>query len=245
MTPAEEARFIALWNAGTETAEIGRQLGIPRGTVSSRAYTLVRQDKIQARPKGGNYPRQQARTRPTLALSETTEAPPVHTPVQKATPPGAVHNPVHTPPAPSPVSPDLSGALNALVERLSAIEETLKQGRCSGMHRCRTMHPCRVMHRCRTMRSPAWNPRDCQPRTGNPSAGISTCPGGSGGGSSGRPPGRGCPPANSCSACVAPGRRRGTTPRPSHDSLDTRPLPLLRAGAPSLAAGGPRHGGGL
>jgi hypothetical protein len=60
MTPADEARVIALWNAGTETVEIGRQLGIPRGTVSSRAYTLVRQGKIQARPKGGNYPRSKA-----------------------------------------------------------------------------------------------------------------------------------------------------------------------------------------
>jgi DNA-directed RNA polymerase specialized sigma24 family protein len=50
MTPAEEARFIALWNAGTDTAEIGRQLGIPRGTVSSRAHALRQQGKIQARP---------------------------------------------------------------------------------------------------------------------------------------------------------------------------------------------------
>jgi hypothetical protein len=28
MTPAEEARCIALWNAGTETAAIAHQLGI-------------------------------------------------------------------------------------------------------------------------------------------------------------------------------------------------------------------------
>ena len=60
MTPAEEARFIQLWTAGTETAEIGRQLGIPRGTVSSRAMVLVAQGKIQARPKGGAYPRRKA-----------------------------------------------------------------------------------------------------------------------------------------------------------------------------------------
>ena len=33
MTPTAEAHFIALWGAGTETAEIGRQLGIPHGTV--------------------------------------------------------------------------------------------------------------------------------------------------------------------------------------------------------------------
>ena len=60
MTPTEEARFIALWTAGTATAAMAQQLGIPVGTVGSRAYTLVRQGKIQARPKGGNYPRQKA-----------------------------------------------------------------------------------------------------------------------------------------------------------------------------------------
>jgi len=31
MTPAEEARFIALWQAGTATAAIAQALGIPRG----------------------------------------------------------------------------------------------------------------------------------------------------------------------------------------------------------------------
>jgi hypothetical protein len=69
MTPTEEARFIELWNAGTETAEMGRQLGIPRGTVQSRAHRLQQQGKIQPRPKGGAYPRQKAQTR---ALTEGT-----------------------------------------------------------------------------------------------------------------------------------------------------------------------------
>ena len=63
MTPTEEARFVQLWNAGTETAAIAQALGIPRGTVSSRAYALVRQGKIQPRPKGGKYPRQRAQGR--------------------------------------------------------------------------------------------------------------------------------------------------------------------------------------
>jgi hypothetical protein len=52
MTPAEEQEFIALWNAGTPTAEIAARLGIPAGTARSRAYTL-QQGKIAARPKGG------------------------------------------------------------------------------------------------------------------------------------------------------------------------------------------------
>ena len=56
MTPADEARFIALWNAGTATAALAKQLGIPRGTAGSRAHALQRQGKIQPRPKGGNYP---------------------------------------------------------------------------------------------------------------------------------------------------------------------------------------------
>jgi DNA-directed RNA polymerase specialized sigma24 family protein len=46
MTPTAELEFIALWNPGTKTAEIARQLGIPRGTVASRAYALRQQGKI-------------------------------------------------------------------------------------------------------------------------------------------------------------------------------------------------------
>jgi hypothetical protein len=63
MTTADEARFIALWQAGTETAEIGRQFGIPRGTLSFPAHTLLRQSKLQLRPKGGPFPRQRAQGR--------------------------------------------------------------------------------------------------------------------------------------------------------------------------------------
>jgi hypothetical protein len=128
MTHEEERRFIRLWQQGVTTAAIAQQLDIPRGTVASRAYTLVRQGKIQARPKGGAFPHQQARTRPTLALSDTTQTAPVQTPVPHPAPPGAVHNTVHTPLDSAPTSPDLSGVLTALVERLSAIEDTLKQG---------------------------------------------------------------------------------------------------------------------
>jgi hypothetical protein len=73
MTSAEEQEFIRLWNAGTETAAIAQQLGIPVGTVSSCASTLARQGKIQPRPKGGAYPRQK-----TLARQQ-----PIPTPVQR------------------------------------------------------------------------------------------------------------------------------------------------------------------
>jgi hypothetical protein len=63
VTPTEEAHFITLWQAGTETAAIAQAFGIPVGTVGSRASTLVRQGKIQPRPKGGNYPRSKAQGR--------------------------------------------------------------------------------------------------------------------------------------------------------------------------------------
>ncbi len=53
MTPEETAEFIRLWQAGTEAAEIAERLGIPKGTVSSRASALVRQGKIQPRPRVG------------------------------------------------------------------------------------------------------------------------------------------------------------------------------------------------
>ena len=63
MTPADEARFIQLWQAGTETAAIAQALGIPVGTVSSRAHVLQRQGKIQARPRGGPHARRVAQAR--------------------------------------------------------------------------------------------------------------------------------------------------------------------------------------
>jgi hypothetical protein len=63
MTPTDEATFIALWTQGVDTWEISRQLGIPRGTVSSRAKRLVEQGKIQPRPRGGAYPKQKALAR--------------------------------------------------------------------------------------------------------------------------------------------------------------------------------------
>jgi transposase len=75
MTPADEAHFIALWTEGLEITAIAQHLGIPKGTVQSRAHRLQQRVLIQPRPKGGAYPRQKA-----LAQSDglpTTRAPPV------------------------------------------------------------------------------------------------------------------------------------------------------------------------
>jgi hypothetical protein len=93
MTPADEATFIALWQAATSTAEIGRQLGIPRGTVATRTQRLVAQGKIQTRPRGGVYPRQQALARQDGTLS-----------VQPSIPLGSQrHTAAHQGPPTSPV----------------------------------------------------------------------------------------------------------------------------------------------
>jgi hypothetical protein len=60
MTPADEATFIELWQQGATYAAIAQALGIPTGTVSSRASALQAQGKIAKRPRGGAYPHQQA-----------------------------------------------------------------------------------------------------------------------------------------------------------------------------------------
>jgi DNA-binding transcriptional MocR family regulator len=76
MTPDEEAEFITLWNRGFETAEIARQLGIPPGTVRSRAHVLQQRGLIQPRPRGGPHARRVAQARQAWAPT------PVQRPVQ-------------------------------------------------------------------------------------------------------------------------------------------------------------------
>jgi hypothetical protein len=63
MTPADESLFIELWNAGTETAAIARQLGLKATTAQSRAYRLQQRGLIQPRPRGGGYPSLRAKDR--------------------------------------------------------------------------------------------------------------------------------------------------------------------------------------
>lgn len=75
MTPADEATFITLWSQGLSQDAIAQQLGIPIGTVKSRAHTLAHAGKLTPRPRGGAYPRQQAKGR-------EPSPPPVQRPVQ-------------------------------------------------------------------------------------------------------------------------------------------------------------------
>jgi hypothetical protein len=84
MTPAEEARFIALWQQGASYRDLAQALGCALGTVGSRAAALVAQGKIQPRPRGGAYPRQKAQGRQAPAR-------PVQRPVQTHDT-GAVHS---------------------------------------------------------------------------------------------------------------------------------------------------------
>jgi Sigma-70, region 4 len=92
MTPAEqEATLIALWTEGLELTEIAQRLGIPRGTVSSRATALRKRGVALAkRPQGGAYPSQRAKAR---MLPEGTPAPP------PAPPPADSALPTRDPPA--------------------------------------------------------------------------------------------------------------------------------------------------
>jgi transposase len=64
MTPAEEAEFIALWQQGASQQELAAHLGVPVGTIKSRASALAHQGKIQPRPRGGGYPRQRRQAAP-------------------------------------------------------------------------------------------------------------------------------------------------------------------------------------
>jgi endonuclease YncB( thermonuclease family) len=43
VTPADEARFIALWQQGASQQELAQRLGVPVGTIKSRAAALARQ----------------------------------------------------------------------------------------------------------------------------------------------------------------------------------------------------------
>jgi transposase len=75
VTPADETTFISLWQQGASQQELAQRLGVPIGTIKSRASALARQGKIPARPKGGAYPRQRHQAQQEEAPS-TVHRPP-------------------------------------------------------------------------------------------------------------------------------------------------------------------------
>jgi hypothetical protein len=99
MTPADEATFIALWTEGLTTAAIAQQLGIPVGTVKSRAHTLAHAGKLTPRPRGGV--RQQGKAQPEAEDRPST---------------------VH------PLQADLTAALSAALQPVLARLEALENG---------------------------------------------------------------------------------------------------------------------
>ena len=52
-----EAEFIRLWESGALPDAIAQALGIPVGTVRSRAFTLQQDGKLGTRPRGGRRAR--------------------------------------------------------------------------------------------------------------------------------------------------------------------------------------------
>src|SRR6267142_1930561 len=63
MTPADEARFIQLWQAGASYQAIAQAMRCPLGTVASRSAALAAQGKIQPRPRGGASSSRRAKAR--------------------------------------------------------------------------------------------------------------------------------------------------------------------------------------
>jgi Homeodomain-like domain/Ribbon-helix-helix protein, copG family len=121
MTPAEEARFIELWQQGASYAAIAQALGIPAGTVSSRAAALQRQGKIQPRPRGGAYPHQQAQGRSGGEGGPST----VH-PATEYRPPSTVDpQPSTGHPPQAALTAALTAALQPILARLAALETGL------------------------------------------------------------------------------------------------------------------------
>jgi hypothetical protein len=125
MTPAEqEATLIALWTEGLELTEIAQRLGIPRGTVSSRATALRKRGVALAkRPQGGAYPSQRAKAR---MLPEGTPAPP------PAPPPADSALPTRDPPAITflavPEVRELIHTVQDLVARVATLEASTRDG---------------------------------------------------------------------------------------------------------------------
>jgi hypothetical protein len=106
-----EPEFIQLWQQGLSQDAIAQQLGIPVGTVKSRAHTLAHAGKLTPRPRGGA--RQQGKVQPEAEGLPSTVDPL----------PSTVH------PLQADLTAALTTALQPVLARLEALETGLAQQR--------------------------------------------------------------------------------------------------------------------
>jgi hypothetical protein len=179
MTPAEEATFCALWTEGLSLKDIGARLGIPPGTVSSRAAALRRQGvALDKRPQGGAYPSQRAKAQQGGGTGEGVSGP---TPGMSPQTPGVskgvstwVSKPVSVEVLPSSSAPAGSPEMTPLLQEILQELRTLTRGlagRVSDSTPPVSPSTPQVPHRVseRVFRG---GPSACVRK---PSAGISTC----------------------------------------------------------------------
>lgn len=123
MTADETAEFIALWTEGLSLKDIGARLGIPPGTVSSRAAALRRQGvALDKRPQGGAYPSQRAKVRQDSARVPVQSSAEQDSAEQS----GAVQPQTALVPSPAVASAAIIDLLRQTLARLDTVEQDLK-----------------------------------------------------------------------------------------------------------------------
>jgi hypothetical protein len=122
MTPTDEAEFIALWTAGLEIAAIAQRLGIPKGTVDSRATALRKRGvDLAKRPRGGAYPAQRALARQEGTPAQAPAPPPADAALLTRETPAITFMAV-------PEVRELIHTVNDLVARVATLEAGTRDG---------------------------------------------------------------------------------------------------------------------
>jgi hypothetical protein len=123
MTPADEARFVTMWEQGASYRELAAAFGCPLGTVASRAAALAAQGRITPRPRGGS------------PLSRRAQAPPGDPPAPAQAPapaPADASLPTREAPAITfmavPEVRELIHTVTDLVARVAALEDGSRGG---------------------------------------------------------------------------------------------------------------------